>query len=211
MPRAGPVRSDRPTSQRPAGRTPRRPAFGAAHVEHHPGRGVRIGPADPRDPGRSPAGAPAPEVLPRSPRGGRRPMTPIDPAGIRRILIRVNNWIGDVVMISPAVRALRAHYPGARVALLAKSWVIDTLRGDPVYDDLIEYDSAVRHRGLRGRLRLAAALRRERFDLAVLFQKAFDAAALAFLAGVRHRVGYATDRRALLLTRALPPPPADTH
>jgi len=138
-------------------------------------------------------------------------MTPIDPAGIRRILIRVNNWIGDVVMISPAVRALRAHYRGARIAILAKSWVLDTLRGDPVYDDLIEYDSGGRHRGLRGRLRLAADLRRERFDLAVLFQKAFDAAALAFLAGVRHRVGYATDRRALLLTRALPPPPADTH
>ncbi|HYS05071.1 MAG TPA: lipopolysaccharide heptosyltransferase II [Candidatus Dormibacteraeota bacterium] len=138
-------------------------------------------------------------------------MTSIDPSGIRRILIRVNNWIGDVVMISPAVRALRAHYPGARIALLAKSWVIDTLRGDPVYDDLIEYDSAGRHRGVRGRVRLAAALRRQRFDLAVLFQKAFEAAALAFLAGARHRVGLATDRRSFLLTHALEPPPADTH
>ncbi len=138
-------------------------------------------------------------------------MTPIEPAGVRRILIRVNNWIGDVVMISPAVRALRAHYRGARIALLAKSWALDTLRGDPVYDDLIEYDSAGRHRGLRGRLGLAAALRRQHFDLAILFQKAFDAAVLAFLAGARHRVGLATDRRAFLLTHALEPPPADTH
>src|SRR5439155_1621685 len=68
-----------------------------------------------------------------------------------------------------------------------------------------------RHHGLRGRLRLAAALRREHFDLAVLFQKAFEAAALAFLAGARHRVGLATDRRSFLLTHALEPPPADTH
>ena len=138
-------------------------------------------------------------------------MTPIDPATIRRVLIRANNWIGDVVMISPAVRALRTHFAGARVAMLAKSWVLETLRGDPSFDDLIEYDSAGAHRGLRGRLRLAAILGRERFDLAVLFQKAFDAAALAFLAGVRHRVGYAADRRSLLLTHALEPPPDDTH
>jgi lipopolysaccharide heptosyltransferase II len=138
-------------------------------------------------------------------------VTPIDPATIRRVLIRANNWIGDVVMISPAVRALRAHFRGARIAMLAKSWVLETLRGDPSFDDLIEYDSDGAHRGPRGRLRLVAALRRERFDLAVLFQKAFDAAALAFLAGVRHRVGYATDRRSFLLTQALDPPPADTH
>jgi lipopolysaccharide heptosyltransferase II len=138
-------------------------------------------------------------------------MSPVDSTDVRRVLIRVNNWIGDVVMISPAVRALRAHYRGARIALLAKSWVLESLQGDPVYDDLIEYDSAGRHAGLRGRLRLAAALRRERFDLAILFQKAFDAAALAFLAGARHRVGYATDRRSFLLTRALEPPAAGTH
>ena len=87
-------------------------------------------------------------------------MTSIDPSGIRRILIRVNNWIGDVVMISPAVRALRAHFRGARIAIVAKSWVLETLTGDPFYDDLIEYDSAGAHQGLGGRQRLAAALRR---------------------------------------------------
>ena len=138
-------------------------------------------------------------------------MRSIDPASIRRLLIRVNNWIGDVVMISPAVRALRAHYPAARIAILAKSQVLETLRGDPVYDELIEYDSGGAHRGLRGRLLLAAALRRRHFDLAVMFQKAFDAAALAFLGGARYRVGYATDHRSFLLTHALEPPPADTH
>ena len=138
-------------------------------------------------------------------------MTPIDPAAVRRILIRVNNWIGDVVMISPAVRAIRAHFREARIAILAKSWVLETLSGDPFYDDLIEYDDAGRHRGAAGRLRLAANLRQRRFDLAILFQKAFDAAALAFLAGARRRVGYATDGRSWLLTHALPLPPPETH
>jgi len=128
-----------------------------------------------------------------------------------RILIRVNNWIGDVVMISPAVRAVRARYPRARIAILAKSWVLDTLRGSPDYDDLIEYDQAGRHGGLQGRMRLAAELRRGRFDLALLFQKAFEAALLAFLARIPVRIGYATDGRTALLTHPISLPPEGTH
>src|SRR5262249_16926978 len=118
---------------------------------------------------------------------------------------------GDVVMISPAVRSVRAHFREARISILAKSSVLESLRGDPVYDDLIEYEDTGRHGGLVGRLRLAAWLRRERFDLAILFQKAFEAAALAYWAGARYRVGYATDRRSLLLTHPLDLPPPDTH
>jgi lipopolysaccharide heptosyltransferase II len=139
-------------------------------------------------------------------------MIPPDPAGVRRILIRANNWIGDVVMISPAVRAIREHFSGARVAILAKRWVLDALGGNPFYDELIEYDHTGRHAGADGRFRLAAELRRGgRFDLAILFQKAFDAGLIAWLAGARMRVGYATDRRGPLLTAALPLPPAGTH
>ena len=138
-------------------------------------------------------------------------MNPIEPAGVRRILIRANNWIGDVVMISPAVRAIREHYREARIAILARSWVVEALRGSPFYDDLIEYENRGAHRGVAGRLRLVAVLRRRRFDLAVLFQNAFEAAAFAFLAGARSRVGYATDFRGPLLTHPLPPPAEGTH
>ena len=138
-------------------------------------------------------------------------MTPIDRSQVRRILIRANNWIGDVVMISPAVRAIRENFQGARIAILAKRWVLETLGGNPYYDDLIEYDSDGRHRGAPGVWRLSRELRLVRFDLAVLFQKAFEAAAIAFLAGARMRFGYATDRRGALLTHPLPDPPAGVH
>jgi heptosyltransferase-2 len=139
-------------------------------------------------------------------------VTPPAPDAVRRILIRANNWIGDVVMISPAVRAIRERFDRARVGILAKRWVLEALGGNPFYDELIEYDHAGRHAGVAGRFRLAAELRRGgRIDLAVLFQKAFDAAAIAWLAGAHERVGYATDRRSLLLTAALPAPPVGTH
>jgi heptosyltransferase-2 len=138
-------------------------------------------------------------------------MTRIDAGRVGRILIRANNWIGDVVMISPAVRAIREHFSGARVAILARSWVLEALRSNPYFDDLIEYDRDGIHAGAIGRLRLVRDLRRRRFDLAVLFQKAFEAAALAVLAGARMRVGYATDLRRPLLTHPLPLPDPNAH
>lgn len=128
-----------------------------------------------------------------------------------KILIRVNNWIGDVVMISPAMRAIRRKYPGAEITLLAKPWVLEALRGNPVYDRLIEYDRQGAHAGWSGRLRLIQALRRERFDLAILFQKAFEAALFARAAGVPVRIGFRTDRRSWLLTHALDEPQEGHH
>ncbi len=138
-------------------------------------------------------------------------MSPPDPARVGHVLIRANNWIGDVVMIGPAVRAVRQHFRQARVAILAKEWVLEALRGNPDYDELIPFEDGGRHRGLRGRFRLGAELRQRRFDLAILFQKAFEAAALAFLGRVPIRIGYATDARRGLLTHPLPLPPADMH
>jgi lipopolysaccharide heptosyltransferase II len=129
---------------------------------------------------------------------------------IRKILVRVNNWIGDVVMISPAMRALRRRFPAAQITLLAKTRVLEALRGSPDYDRLLEYDRSGIHAGLRGRLRLIRLLRAERFDLAVLFQKAFEAAFLARSAGIPLSVGFRTDFRGWLLSDPLREP-GDGH
>ena len=137
--------------------------------------------------------------------------TPPTDRSIRKILVRVNNWIGDVVMISPAMRALRGRFPDAEITLLAKTWVLDALRGSPYYDRLLEYDRAGAHAGLSGRLRLIRFLRRERFDLAVLFQKAFEAAFLARAAGIPFRIGFRTDSRGWLLTHPLQEPEEAHH
>ena len=106
-------------------------------------------------------------------------------------------------MISPAIRALRERFAQAEIAILARPWVLDTLAGNPFFDRLIPYENPGRHAGLLGRVRLARELRRQKFDLAVLFQKAFDAAFLAALAGIPIRVGHDTDRRGFLLTERI--------
>ncbi|GAB4483502.1 MAG: lipopolysaccharide heptosyltransferase II [Thermodesulfovibrionales bacterium] len=123
-----------------------------------------------------------------------------DAAG--RILIRGVNWIGDAVMTMPAIRSVRLAFPAAHISLLVKPWVAPLFEKDPCVDEIILYREE--HAGIGGKFRLAAELRKRAFDRAILLQNAFDAAATAFLGGIRERIGYSRDGRGFLLTRAVP-------
>src|SRR5690242_1484982 len=74
-------------------------------------------------------------------RGGptiRREWTPVGQA--MRVVVFCPNWIGDAVMATPALRALRRGMPGARVVGVMKPLVADTLAAGPWFDDRILYD-----------------------------------------------------------------------
>ena len=119
---------------------------------------------------------------------------------IKKILVRGPNWLGDAVMCEPALRGLRTLFPDAQIALLVTPAVADVFAGHPAVMRVLTYDTKGRHAGLSGKWALSGQLRRQGFDLAVLFQNAFEAAFLTFLAGVPRRYGYATDGRSLLLS-----------
>ena len=124
----------------------------------------------------------------------------MDRDAIKRILVRGPNWLGDAVMCEPALGGLRNLFPDAQIELLVKPGVADLFAGHSALTRVLTYDANGRHAGLYGKWELAGQLRRQGFDLAVLFQNAFEAAFLTFLAGVPRRYGYATDGRSLLLS-----------
>ena len=123
-----------------------------------------------------------------------------------RIMIRATNWLGDAVMSLPALRAIRQAFSDAQISIVARPFILDLYRNQDLCDDLVPYDSKGVHRAWRGREGLAAELRSRRFDVALLLQNAFDAAWLAWRAGIPKRIGYARDGRSLLLTDALAVP-----
>lgn len=124
----------------------------------------------------------------------------------RNILIRAPNWIGDAVMAEPALCGLRSLFPQAELTLLAKSSVAELFANDPKITHRLVYDDKGVHAGLTGKWSLASTLRQHRFEMAVLFQNAFEAAFIAWLAGIPRRYGYVTDGRALLLTESVAVP-----
>ncbi|MCF8074956.1 MAG: lipopolysaccharide heptosyltransferase II [Desulfotignum sp.] len=125
-----------------------------------------------------------------------------------RILIRAANWVGDAIMTTPVIRAVRKNFPDAHITVLAKPWVIPVYENNPYVDDVMVYDAAGRHKMGRGTLRLTSDIRQRQFDLAILMQNAFEAALLVSLAQVPVRVGYNTDARTWLLKPAIPLDPA---
>ena len=127
----------------------------------------------------------------------------------QRVLVRGANWIGDAIMTTPALAALGDNLPRARVTVLAKPWVAPVYEHHPAVHDVMIFDREGRHRGLGGLWRLAREIRERRYDLAVLFQNAFQAALIARLAGVPERMGYDTDGRRLLLNRVVRMRPED--
>jgi heptosyltransferase II len=123
-----------------------------------------------------------------------------------KILVRATNWVGDAIMALPALRAVRAKFADGHIAIVARPYVADIYRGQGVCDELIAYDPRGAEKGFRGRERLAGLLRTKKFDAALLLQNAFDAAWLAWRAGIPERIGYARDGRGILLTKSIPVP-----
>src|SRR3954468_9957153 len=121
-----------------------------------------------------------------------------NPSSVSRICVRATNWIGDAVMSLPAIRALRWIFPHAQLAVLAKPWVADLYARETAVHRVIPYEGSRRE--------IAARLRAERFDAAILLQNAFDAALVTWMAGIPVRIGYNRDARGLLLTHAIPVP-----
>jgi heptosyltransferase-2 len=120
-----------------------------------------------------------------------------------KIAVFLPNWIGDAVMVTPALRALRLHFAGAYIVAVLKPYAAGVLEGLPWLDRMIFRDS-------KGpwALRLPAVvadLRQERVDLAVLFTNSFRSGLIAYLGGCRRRVGYIRYGRGMLLTDGLMP------
>ena len=118
---------------------------------------------------------------------------------IKRVVVRGTNWVGDSVMTVPALRALRRVLPDTHITLAIRPGARGIFSEADFIDDVLVYD----RKGALSVIPQIREWRRRTFDLAVLFQNAFEAALIPFLAGVPVRLGYATESRHALLTHPL--------
>jgi heptosyltransferase-2 len=120
---------------------------------------------------------------------------------MNRVALFLPNWIGDVVMATPAIRAVREAFPRAELVAVCKPYVADVLAGAPWFARTVFADK----RGPRDRRLLAVAreLRRRPLDAALLFPNSFRTALLAYLGGAKRLVGFARYGRSALLTDKL--------
>src|SRR5438094_3104731 len=118
------------------------------------------------------------------------------------VAVFLPNWIGDAVMATPALRALRRHFAGARFIGVLKPYVAGVLEGGYWFDQLLFTGCEEFGQRLPA---VAWELRRQKVDWAVLFPNSFRSVFTAWLGGCRRRVGYVRYGRRPLLTHGLHP------
>jgi heptosyltransferase II len=115
------------------------------------------------------------------------------------------NWLGDLAMSTPVLRALRRKFgQNARLVGILRPYLADVLSGTAWLDEQWFFDSRASDRSQRA-WAVANRIRHERFDLAILLSSSLRPALMAWWAGVKQRVGYVRNGRGPFLTHKLYP------
>ena len=118
------------------------------------------------------------------------------------VAIFLPGWIGDAVMATPAIRALKLHFPSGKFVCVSKSYVAPILAGNPWFDSMI-LTGGKKDLSL---LEAASQLKKEKIDVAVLFPNSFRAGLLAWMGGCKRSIGFNRYFRKWLLSDSLESP-----
>ncbi|MEI8176163.1 MAG: glycosyltransferase family 9 protein [Candidatus Omnitrophota bacterium] len=118
-------------------------------------------------------------------------------AQIKKIVVIRTDRIGEVVLTTPVITAMREAYPGAHISMVVRPRVRPLVEDNPYIDEVIEY--APPAAGLREAFWLRAALIGRAFDIAIVVNPRKESHLAVFLAGIPVRVGF-DHKWAFLLT-----------
>ncbi|PIQ85324.1 MAG: lipopolysaccharide heptosyltransferase II [Candidatus Omnitrophica bacterium CG11_big_fil_rev_8_21_14_0_20_43_6] len=108
----------------------------------------------------------------------------------KRILVARTDRLGDVLLSTPVIKALRKKFPQSHISMLVSPYTEDVLKGNPDVDEIITLDKDGKNKGWWSSFKLAWILRKKKFDLAVVLHPTSRVHLLTFLAGIPKRLGY---------------------
>lgn len=129
----------------------------------------------------------------------------IDVKEIKRLVVRMPNWLGDAVMATPVLQDLKSHFPHAHITALASEPIAQLLSHNPAVTEFLTFsrNSKVKRKEAK---RVIEELRARKFDLGLLLTGSFSSAWQFYRAGLPIRLGFQDHFRSPLLTEALPLP-----
>jgi heptosyltransferase-2 len=120
----------------------------------------------------------------------------------QRLCVILPSWIGDTVMATPALRALRKNLPNTHITLLGRAGLRTILSGLPVFDECVEH----RMRGWLGPFSNLKPIRAIHADAMLLFPNSMRSALIAYASGARTRIGWNRQNRGWFLSHPATPP-----
>ena len=122
-----------------------------------------------------------------------------------KILIRLPNWLGDVVMSTAFTQAVAEFYPNARVDAIIKKELSGIAALIPGINDVYGF-SKQEYKGLQGAYRFGKMLRAEKYDLFFCLPDSMSSAVMGWATGAKKLVGYGKEGRFFLLTNSFKKP-----
>ncbi|HBR17446.1 MAG: lipopolysaccharide heptosyltransferase II [Deltaproteobacteria bacterium RIFCSPLOWO2_12_FULL_43_16] len=128
--------------------------------------------------------------------------------GFNNVLIIKLGAIGDLLMTTPAIRALKKAYPATHISLLVGKSSKMAVSGNPHIDELIECDDYIIYKAgflqkARYALSLLYLLRKKKFDTVIVFHRDWQFNFFVFLCGIPERIGFDRNGEGRFLTRRI--------
>ena len=121
----------------------------------------------------------------------------------KKILMVRLDRIGDVLLSTPAIKAVRDAYPDSHIAFMVQPYAKDIVEGNPYLNEVICYDKGGREGGLFGNLGFIMKLRQKKFELAIILHPTVRTHIVTLLAGIGVRAGF-DKKMGFLLTNRIP-------
>ncbi|MBM3191535.1 MAG: hypothetical protein FJZ63_02620, partial [Chlamydiae bacterium] len=113
-------------------------------------------------------------------------------AQIKKIIVRMPNWVGDFVMATALLQDIKEKFPQAEITVMCKEFLRDLVLYEPCLHSVFTFKEEKDNR--------VADLRARRYDLGILLTNSFSSAWWFWLGGVKNRLGYKGQGRSLLLS-----------
>lgn len=123
----------------------------------------------------------------------------------QNIIIRMPNWIGDMVMATPVIADVRTRFPKASITVMALKNLSPVLFGNPHINEIFAFTKQNELMYREENRDLILRLRQGKYDLGILLTNSFSSAVMFWKGEIKERVGFKKDFRSLFLTKKIKP------
>ncbi len=115
----------------------------------------------------------------------------VDLTKVKRIAVLKSGAIGDILMSTPFLRALRKGCPNAVIDFHLGKWSVEALQNNPHINNIFTYKDSVFHSGsIREKISLIMNIKKQKYDLLFILDKSYLASLLGFATGIKFRIGF---------------------
>ena len=124
---------------------------------------------------------------------------------MNRILVVSVNWLGDAILMTPALKALKQKFPSSYIGIMCVKRVSGVFEDNPYIDEVIIFDEKTSHKDVWTKISFVKLLKKKKFDTAFFVHRSFTKAFVCFLSGIKNRIGYKRFKNVFIVNKRIMP------